>query len=329
MRGSDVRSFPRQRGFSLIELMIAVTLGLMIVAVVLGVFLSGNKSYREDDRFAQMQENGRFAMKVLAQDLAMSGFWGNLDSPSSVSAGGLAAICNTGTKNITFDSTQPLAYLRQPTAAQANAAYSCIDATEFSSGDVLAIQRVQGGDDTPAADKVYLVTSTTGTMTQWAAGGPEAGKKYWQYVPHIYFIRNYAATAGDGVPALCRKTLNNGSPLQMIGETGGCLAEGIENFHVEFGIDTDTGAPDGLANIYTSAPTATELKTAVSARLWVLVRSRDADPAYTTDNRTFTMGDVARTITTAANDHYYRRVFSTTVALRDLTISAVCEVVGE
>lgn len=328
MRDSAVSSLPRQRGFSLIELMIAVTLGLMIVAVVLGVFLSGNKNYREDDRFAQMQENGRFAMKVLVQDLAMSGFWGNLNSPSSIPVGGLAAICS-GTKNITFDATQPLAYLRQPTAAQANAAYSCIDATEFSGGDVLAIQRVQGGDDTPAANKVYLVTSTSGTMTQWAGGGPEAGKKYWQYVPHIYFVRSYAVTAGDGVPALCRKTLNNGSPLQMISETGGCLAEGIENFHVEFGIDTDTGAPDGLANIYTSAPTATELKTAVSARIWVLVRSRDADPAYTTDNRTFTMGDVTRTITTAANDHYHRRIFSTTVALRDLVNFGRMEVVGE
>ena len=89
-----------------------------------------------------------------------------------------------------------------------------------------------------------------------------------------------------------------------------CLAEGVEQIHVEFGIDTDN---DGVANQYLSDITAAQADTTVSARVFMLVRS-SLDLDYTND-KTYNLGHLAAI--GPFNDNYYRRVYSTTVALRN------------
>ena len=65
-----------------------------------------------------------------------------------------------------------------------------------------------------------------------------------------------------------------GNPLSMgqvtnfpngTADTVTCLAEGIEDFHVQFGIDTDA---DGYANQYVSSPTLAQIEGVVSARVY-------------------------------------------------------------
>lgn len=57
------------RGFTLIELMIALVLGLFLVAGVLYVFLSNSQTYRTNEALSRVQENGRFAIEFLTSDL--------------------------------------------------------------------------------------------------------------------------------------------------------------------------------------------------------------------------------------------------------------------
>jgi len=64
---------PGGKGFSLIELMIAMTLGLVIIAGVLTVMLSQRSSNRLEDSLARMQENARLAFDTLARDIRMAG----------------------------------------------------------------------------------------------------------------------------------------------------------------------------------------------------------------------------------------------------------------
>lgn len=92
------------------------------------------------------------------------------------------------------------------------------------------------------------------------------------------------------------------------------MAEGVENFHIQFGIDG--GDADQAADYYTGAPSATELDDAVSARIYVLIRSRQATPGYT-NTKTYHLGDVA--VDPNPDDGFYRRVYSTTVQLRNPT----------
>jgi Tfp pilus assembly protein PilV len=66
----------RERGLSLIELMIAITLGLLIVAALLALFLNITRTNNEMAKMNRQIENGRFAMQLLEQDVVHAGYWG-------------------------------------------------------------------------------------------------------------------------------------------------------------------------------------------------------------------------------------------------------------
>lgn len=57
------------QGFTVIELMIALVLGLIIIGGVLTVFLSNSQTFRTNEALSRIQENGRFAIDLLGTDL--------------------------------------------------------------------------------------------------------------------------------------------------------------------------------------------------------------------------------------------------------------------
>ncbi|GAB2584360.1 PilW family protein [Nitrincola alkalisediminis] len=65
-----------QKGFSLVELMIALVLGLIIILGVTSVLLSNLQTYSLTQGQSQVQENGRFSLDIIGQDLRMAGGWG-------------------------------------------------------------------------------------------------------------------------------------------------------------------------------------------------------------------------------------------------------------
>jgi type IV pilus assembly protein PilW len=302
--------FGRQRGLGIIELMIAITLGLLITAAVGTIFLSGSKSYNENERFARMQENGRYALKLLADELAMAGYWGKYYKINDISSVGLAL---TPGCNMDLVAATPIALANDATAA--TAALYCIDAAETfrATTDILAIKRVRGEPvATPVANHVYLRTSpASGRLLQYTAA-PITDEIDWEYVPRIYYIRKVPDpdNADNQIPTLAMKYLN---VLSMNNRED--LVEGIEDIQVEFGINTGTGTGIGITPAYyTNEPSGGELTNAVTARIHVLVRSRE--PETTALNRTYRLG--IKTFTPVAPDNLYRRrVFTTTVSLRN------------
>ena len=96
-----------------------------------------------------------------------------------------------------------------------------------------------------------------------------------------------------------------------------CLAQGIENLQVEYGLDTNG---DGAANVYIANPTQAQLQNTVSARIYVLARTADPDIKYT-NTKTYSISN-APAYTPA--DNFYRRVFSITIGMHNLkTLSAL------
>ena len=65
-----------QPGFSLIELLVAVTISLFVLAGVGVVMVSSRTSYETQNFNARLQENARFAVQFLSYDLRMAGYWG-------------------------------------------------------------------------------------------------------------------------------------------------------------------------------------------------------------------------------------------------------------
>mgnify|MGYP005845172443 CR=1 FL=1 len=63
----------RLAGFSLIELMVAITLGLLLTGGLVQLFTSTKVTFRTNDALARVQENGRFTLEVLKRELREAG----------------------------------------------------------------------------------------------------------------------------------------------------------------------------------------------------------------------------------------------------------------
>lgn len=301
-----------QVGFTLVELMVAMSLGILISGGVGSMFVQGSRSSAQDDRYLRMIENGRYAIDVLARDLRMISFWGEMLDPGAI-ASTLVAVEDCGLD--LFDGAAPILGNNPhatPALVQfdiASGTCATLTGTVSPNTNQLAIKHTSGTPITAgqAEDTVYVRTNGfAGSFIQYkAATTPALPASFqdWTYQSSIFYIQ-----ANAGIPYLCR--------LQAVGLTFAattadeCFAEGVEQFYVQFGIDTDG---DSIANQYKSNPTTAEMNSAVTARVYVLVRSATAD-ALSVNSKAYTLGDLN---IAAANDNFYRRVFSTTVQLRN------------
>ncbi|PID61065.1 MAG: hypothetical protein CSB44_08330 [Gammaproteobacteria bacterium] len=73
------RTLPRQRGLSLVELMIAMVLGLVLLAAGMNMYAGSTRSSRFSEGIQSMQDNGRYGISVLRQGLRLAGFSPSVD----------------------------------------------------------------------------------------------------------------------------------------------------------------------------------------------------------------------------------------------------------
>ena len=71
---SKVADSKTQAGFSLIELMIAMLLGVFLIGGLISVFIASSQNYRVQQALTQVQDKGRFAIKKMRQDVQQAGF---------------------------------------------------------------------------------------------------------------------------------------------------------------------------------------------------------------------------------------------------------------
>lgn len=62
------------KGFTLIELMIAMVVGLVLLAAVYSVFILQNKELNKQEQIAVMQDNARMAMDMMTREIMMAGY---------------------------------------------------------------------------------------------------------------------------------------------------------------------------------------------------------------------------------------------------------------
>jgi len=338
----------RQAGLSLIELMIAITIGLFLLVGLVSVFATSNQTYLDLSRAAQQIENGRFAVQVLSDDIAHAGFYGRYSQPGTLPPGpGLPDPC---VKTVTIPplpappapqlSTLQLAMALPiqgydgPTLATLPADLSvCLpDANHLAGTDVLVIRRADStmstGDAahglatdpaaTLTAGNIYLqanadsgvapvIAVATGnqandetpplfSLKNKDPGPPLIFAPVRRYHVHIYFVAPCSVPADGTSVCVNDGTDDNGAPIPTLKRieltsTGVMsvipLVEGIENFQVDYGIDTDKdGVPDGA---YITAPTLANFADVVAVRISVLARNiqPSSGPA---DTKSYDMG---------------------------------------
>lgn len=311
-----------QRGFTLIELMIAMVLGLIVAGGIVQVFVNGRQSYRVDQQVAKMQDEARFALDEIGRDLRMASYLGEVLMPATVTqdpALALGVDCGPagqadwalGLNDAVTNDINTITSVDNANGAAANASFSCIDPAEVRpNSDLVGVKRVLA-DITPIAallpGTTYIRSNGTISVMYTAPAGGPLPLPAWdrEYVSRIYYIRNFSETPGDGVPSLCRKALQPGVPPNMGTE---CIARGIEDLQLSFGLDTDgDSAPDR----YLENPTLAELQQVVTARVLLLARTQELDMRYT-DQRTYRIGNAPDF---APADNFHRRIYSITVGV--------------
>lgn len=93
----------RQVGFSIVELMVAILIGLIILAGVLQVVMSSRATYLGQEDMSFIQENARYAMDVIGKDIQGAGYLGCAGATASS-----AMVATTGGAFNDFLGSEPL-----------------------------------------------------------------------------------------------------------------------------------------------------------------------------------------------------------------------------
>lgn len=336
-------AFP-QRGLSLIELMISITLGMLVVAALLALYINITRTNNEMAKANRQIENGRFAIQLLQSDLLHAGFWGPLGyimppapaipvptaipDPCDVAVaswtsgkknnllaipvqgfanGSTLAACGINAANV-LPASDVLVVSHANTCVAGSA--GCDGGTD--SGPHIQVSRCQAGSPPPEeAFEIALKGAASLNLKEKDCATVAPLRKI---VANIYYLGTF-----KGQPTLYRTSLVDGtygppSPQPLI--------EGIEAFRVEYGIDTRgrnglpvsaTNPGDGSADEYVSCAPCTleQLANVVAVKVHVLARNLEPTPGYT-DSKSYKLGT---TEIDAANDGYKRHVFSSTVRL--------------
>jgi type IV pilus assembly protein PilW len=90
-----------------------------------------------------------------------------------------------------------------------------------------------------------------------------------------------------------------------------CIATGIENLQIEYGIDT---TQNGQPNVWISNPSLTQVQDVVTARVFLIARTTELDTRYV-NTKTYSISNAPDLV---PNDGFHRRVFSTSVSIQNI-----------
>src|SRR5258706_10020182 len=155
----NMRSPRTSAGFSIVELMTAITIGLLILAGLSSVFVNSSNANREMKNSAEQIENGRFAIEFLTQDLRHAGFFGELTAMPAVpgTAPDPCTVPSAGTVSDTVNNqiAVPVQYIPVATIP-ANCATPLAAANLQSGSDIVVVRRT---------DTTMVNSAGSGTIT--------------------------------------------------------------------------------------------------------------------------------------------------------------------
>lgn len=211
----------RQRGFSLVELMIALVIGLILTAAVGYVFISSRQAFRSNEGMARLQENTRSAVLMVNTVIRMAGY---LPDP--------------------LNYIDPTTVFVDPQLAVFGGAASGLSAkygltpTITTGGDYIEVSYVGSGDSSGNADG----------YTKDCIGGSVSNL---QRATNLFFI---SKSTHDSVPSLycavAKTTFPGNPPAALTFGTPQPLVYGVTKLTITYGVDSDG---DQAVDYYTTA----------------------------------------------------------------------------
>jgi len=292
-----------ERGLTLVELMIAMTIGLLLIAATTAMFVNSSMLRRQIESSADVIENGRYGLDVLSRELSLTGYYGTLGAPNGVTV----SLCSTDPVVWADSLAVHAAGLNN---AQANPL--CLDRKPGT--DAIFVQRAStcttadaGAACAENASNAYLQVS-------------ECGDEY-SITPFVVAKGNDAALklqtrACDGTKAEKRKLIrriyyiNTADVLSYVDVTlAGVtapvpLVENIEQMQVEYAVDANN---DSTPDSFSATPA--DWTGVTGLRVWLLARSAETS-TQAAKALTIQISDTTVDVPAAARN-FKRRVYST------------------
>lgn len=316
-------SMTKQQGFTLVELMVALVLGLLISAAAIQLFTGGLLSSRMQEASAELQNSGVFGLDYIAKDIRLANY-ANTTNPElneQTSWGGVVLTARTATvttANIPIPASTPF-------VSNGLLSHSQGDTLSTVTNEWRGLSNVN-----LTSDQLTIQFISPNAMINCEGANVQAG----DYVIQRYFVRRDPATATSGTdyglacdanqptaagttPVLPPTTING------FGDAGEIIIPRVDHFTVQLGVRNDLG---NLAyytiNQYRTLAT-TERAAArippriISVKLGVLVRSMDNTNNSAIDltkqipilNQNVTLNNTTT--------KFARRVYTTNITLRN------------
>lgn len=355
------RALLKARGLSLVEVMVAITIGLILLAVISRVFVSSKTTYNLNEELSRLQENARFALEFIARDLRMAGYMGcsnklqgsqvgviakyNNDAAVTFRPEGIAGyryVCASppcaglGTRT-EWEPDLPAEYFADGEVARGSDVILVQRASAFgtrltgktrpdnanvqiletsalaplvSAGDLLMVSNCKSADifratgTSSSQDKITIAHSKgAGTNVENFLTHPYGNEAEVMYlVTRAYFV-GYRDDDTNNPPALFRKELARGAVINSQE-----LVEGVERLVFQYGLVDASGATQFVL------PAATlDYNQVHFVRMGLVARSLKGIDTIR-DEQALQVLDVS---IPAANDRLRRRVFTSTIELRN------------
>ncbi|MDH3379421.1 MAG: PilW family protein [Gammaproteobacteria bacterium] len=294
------------RGFTLIELMVAMVLGLIALGAVGLVFVNSNKNYNTQESLARLQENARLATQILTRDLRQAGYFGCLDDTNSVHnrldagssllgnipiegyeqgdttwhPGGSTDLITemvAGTDGVAVRFLEPGTGgdVEEPFMPRVSAALHLQPNNGLIMGDIVATTDCASGEifqiTGPSQTNVDngILNHNTGSSVVPGNADQNFSKTYDDDATVMKFgaWRYFIKDDGNG-PGLFRESLlNNGGTIITDAFE---FVPGIENLQVMYGEDTNS---DFIPDTYVDADVVGNWENVISVRIGILARS--------------------------------------------------------
>ena len=300
-----------QNGFTLTELMVGMTIGLIVLSGVSSAYLSSSRAGRESQASSEQVENGRQALEFVMYDLRHAGYFGQLTTLPAP-GGALPDPCETADL---VAMSQAMAFPVQGYDAPGATPLACLDAADFVPGtDIVVVRRVDteplAAADTPEQGAIYLQANAIESEMQFGNSGGAIGTTnkadgtaatvlnrdgvtaapIRRFLVHIYFIAPCAMPAGGGTTCTGAAD-DDGNPiptlkrLELIAAGGVAqmnivsLVAGVENLQLDYGVDNLPTAVDPVTGLIgNGAPDCDDTDPGSNANAGVTIGCATANP---------------------------------------------------
>ena len=319
-------------GFSLIELMVAMVVGLIIVSGAFSLHTGSRKTQKVNEMQMDMVADARFAIDMITYDLRHAGMWGGtnkvglMDCKSNTRCTQATSSGDTPPADIANDCVAGWYYnLSQPVFATDHTAGNpypdtCIPGSEayLAGTDVLEVRYADSNITVPAnlqPTQVYVRSNFSNGRVFVGSTPPvldsddsNALTQNHELFAFAYYISDFTDDPTDGIPSLRRVALVNAATLN-----NQTLISGVTNLQVQFGIDVDK---DQQVDRYVDPNAVTDWSEVYAAKIWLVMRSDKPQKGVDTAKKFRIAG--APEVTLGGQDQHRYFMVSSVVNLRNL-----------